>query len=130
MAQTTNAPKCNNDFNNCPFLSKAVCVTAFIPTKSLLDFGMFSEGEKNAEAPFKFSVGVYHSDGTIYYIVNFTNPLKALRYAYILKEREQCPISQNTVELLKAAIKAYKAKGYFKSEPKVAPTPEVSKAET
>lgn len=111
MAQTTNNPKCNFNYANCPFASKPICVTAFIPTKSIMDFGLFSEGGHNTDTTFLFSVGVYYSDGSMLYILNFKNPLKALRYAYTLKERECCHISQNAMELLKSAIKAYKAKG-------------------
>lgn len=123
MAQSANNTNCPFNLENCPFNAKAVCITAFLPPKSALEFGIIGESEKKEDAELKISVGVYHSDGSILYILNFTDPLKALRYAYVLKEREECPISKYSMELLKSAVKAKKTKE-DKSEPQPEPTSE------
>lgn len=129
MAQSANITNCPFNLENCPFNAKAVCITAFLPPKSALEFGIIGESEKKEDAELKISVGVYHSDGSILYILNFTDPLKALRYAYVLKEREECPISKYSMELLKSAVKAQKANAE-KAEPASEPVPEPVKEES
>lgn len=123
MAQSTNITNCPFNLTNCPVNAKAVCITAFLPPKSSLEFGIIGDSEKKEDAELKISVGVYHSDGSILYILNFTDPLKALRYAYVLKEREECQISKYSMELLKSAVKAQKSHAE-KSEPQSEPAEE------
>lgn len=120
MAQSVN-PNCPYSLNNCPFSAKAVCITAFIAPKSIIECGMLDESSRKEDAKFKLCVGAYHSDGSICYTMHFSDPVKALRYAYVLKEREECPISKYSMELLKSAVKEGKAKAE-KSEP--LPVPE------
>lgn len=129
MAQSVNNTNCPLYLANCPFDSKAVCITAFIAPKSIIECGMLDDSTRKEDAEFKISVGVYHSDGSILYIQNFSDPLKAMRYAYMLKEREECPISKYSMELLKSAVKAIKAKAE-KSEPQPEPASEPVKLES
>ena len=87
MAQTENNKITSID-------AKAACVIAFIPSKSALQLGFLEKSENAEDADVRISVGVYHADGSIHAILNFADSVKALRYAYILKERESCPISK------------------------------------
>ena len=123
MAQSANITNCPLNLDNCPFATKAVCITAFIAPKSIIDCGMLDESTRKENAELKICVGAYHSDGSICYTLHFTDPLKALRYAYVLKEREECPISKYSMELLKSAVKAQKANAE-KSEPQPEPAEE------
>lgn len=78
-----------------------VCVTAFIAPKTLLNFYGNLTADDNSVI---ITVGVYCSDRSMCRLCNFSNPSKALRYAFMLKD-ENCPISRHAFALIQAERK-------------------------